>query len=53
MMLTWLDHPRTIKAALRIEQAVAAVLSDPVLRTPDLGGRLTTRQMGDAVIQRL
>src|SRR5262245_52579286 len=53
MMLHWLDHPSTIKAARRIEQAVAAVLSDPALRTPDLGGRLTTQQMTDAVLQRL
>jgi isocitrate/isopropylmalate dehydrogenase len=29
------------------------VLADPARRTPDLGGRLTTRQMGDAILANL
>lgn len=53
MMLKWLDHPETIDAAGRIDKAVAAVLADGALRTADLGGRLTTRQMGEAVVTRL
>jgi isocitrate/isopropylmalate dehydrogenase len=38
---------------MRIRTAVATVLSDPALRTADLGGPLTTRQMGDAVLRAL
>ena len=53
MMLRWLDHSSAVKAAGRIDNAVAAVLSDSAFRTPDLGGRLTTQQMGDAVLDRL
>jgi isocitrate/isopropylmalate dehydrogenase len=53
MMLQWLEEPATIEAARRIERAVAGVLADPKLRTPDLGGRLTTQEMGEAVVERL
>ena len=53
MMLEWLGHSDTTKAARRIERAVAGVLSEEVLRTPDLGGRLTTQEMGSAVVERL
>ncbi len=50
LMLEWLGDEDTIHAAARIRQAVAAVLADPARRTPDLGGTMTTRQMGDAII---
>jgi 3-isopropylmalate dehydrogenase len=53
LMLQWLDHPEGIRAAERIRAAVAAVLADPTCRTPDLGGRLTTRQMASAIVDRL
>jgi 3-isopropylmalate dehydrogenase len=53
MMLKWLGHPETVAAAERIDKAVAAALSDGTLRTADLGGKLSTRQMGQAVVERL
>ena len=53
MMLEWLGHPETIRGAALIRAAVEAVLADPARRTPDLGGRLTTREMGDAVVASL
>lgn len=39
-------------AADRVEQAVVSAL-EAGARTPDLGGRLSTRQMGDAILARL
>jgi 3-isopropylmalate dehydrogenase len=53
MMLEWLAHPQCTRAAARIQQAVASVLANPSQRTPDLSGTLTTRAMGDAVLQAL
>ena len=50
MMLDWLGERET---ADRIRAAVQAVFADPSRRTADLGGSLTTRQMGDAVIDAL
>jgi 3-isopropylmalate dehydrogenase len=53
LMLEWLGRDGTIAAAARIRDAVAAVLSDPARRTPDLGGKLTTREMSEAVLAHL
>ncbi len=53
MMLEWLDHPGTIRGARLITQAVERVLADPANRTADLGGTLTTTQMGNLVCQAL
>jgi tartrate dehydrogenase/decarboxylase/D-malate dehydrogenase len=47
-----LEHLQLSGAAERIESAVAQTLADGC-RTPDLGGELTTEQMGDAVLSRL
>ncbi len=44
-----LDHLRQAAAARQIRDAVAKTLAAGQ-HTPDLGGRLTTRQMGDAII---
>ena len=41
-----------ILAADRIFKAVDAALNAGA-RTPDLGGKLTTRQMGDAILKQL
>jgi len=41
------------EAARRVEAAVHATLSEPLLRTRDLGGKATTDQFTDAVIERL
>jgi 3-isopropylmalate dehydrogenase len=55
MMLEWLAHPETIAAAAAIRDAVKAVLGPgrPENRTRDLGGLLSTREMGDRVIAAL
>jgi tartrate dehydrogenase/decarboxylase/D-malate dehydrogenase len=47
-----LDHLNSGAAATRIRRAVERTLADGN-QTPDLGGQLTTRQMGDAVLARL
>jgi 3-isopropylmalate dehydrogenase len=44
MMLEWL--PECAEGARAIYLAVASVLADPAQRTPDLGGRLSTSQLG-------
>ena len=49
MMLEWLGLDA---AAASVRRAVEAALSQGA-GTPDLGGRLDTRQMADAVIQNL
>ena len=53
LMLEWLEHPATIRGAEIIRRAVEQVFDDPANRTPDLGGKLTTRQMGDHVVRNL
>ncbi len=47
-----LDHLELPQAAERIRKAVAAALGAGQ-HTPDLGGQLTTQQMGAAVVERL
>ena len=51
--LMMLDHLEENEAARSIERAVAAVLAEGIVRTPDLGGASTTQQMAEAVIARL
>jgi tartrate dehydrogenase/decarboxylase / D-malate dehydrogenase len=46
MMLEHLGEP---KAALAVEGALDAVLAKPDIRTPDLGGRASTREVGEAI----
>ena len=53
MMLEWLARAETIAKAAAIRNAVAAVLANPAQRTPDIGGKLTTRQMTDAILAEL
>jgi len=53
LMLEWLGHEETLRGAATIRQAVEVVLSDPTCRTPDLGGTMTTWQMGEAVVANL
>jgi tartrate dehydrogenase/decarboxylase/D-malate dehydrogenase len=50
MMLEHLDHP---EASSDILTAISAVLADGELRTPDLGGRASTREFTSAVVDRL
>ena len=53
MMLRWLGDRRGDEearaAAARIEAAVAAVLADEGAGTPDIGGAMTTEELGRAV----
>lgn len=49
MMLDWLDHPECRKGAERIRAAVHGVFADPQARTRDMGGKLSTTAMADAV----
>jgi len=57
MLLAWLgerhERPALGEAAQAIEAAVDAVLAEPTLRTPDLGGPATTTRFGAAVAARL
>jgi len=51
MLLEWLEHPAAARGGAWIRRAVERVLSDPRQRTPDVGGELTTEELGDAVIK--
>ena len=48
-----LDHLRMEEAARDVERAVAAVLAEEKVRTPDLGGHSSTEEVADAVLARL
>ncbi len=48
-----LDHLGHAEASRAVERAIEAVLSEPSLRTPDLGGRASTRELTEAVVQAL
>jgi tartrate dehydrogenase/decarboxylase / D-malate dehydrogenase len=48
MMLDHLGHP---EAARAVERALERALSEPKLRTRDLGGSATTREATDAIVQ--
>jgi tartrate dehydrogenase/decarboxylase/D-malate dehydrogenase len=50
MMLEHLGEP---KAARAVEKAFEAVLERPDMQTPDLGGRASTREVGEAVAQEI
>jgi tartrate dehydrogenase/decarboxylase/D-malate dehydrogenase len=50
MMLEHLDQPM---AAREVEQAVAAVLAEGKVRTPDLGGASSTQEVTDAVLDEM
>jgi 3-isopropylmalate dehydrogenase len=57
MMLDWLAKTHQDKSALKasemIENAVRTVLKDHSIRTPDLGGKSTTSDMGEAIVKTL
>ena len=53
MMLEWLGHPELLDGATRIRCAVETVLVDPANRTPDTGGRLSTQQMAEKIMEHL
>ncbi len=49
MMLEWLAHPETVRAAAMIGGAVRKVYTTSLDRTADLGGSLTTAKMGEKI----
>lgn len=53
MMLSWLGNkkgdPEAVQAARDIELGVVRVLEEQVSVTPDLGGKASTAEMGDAI----
>lgn len=49
MMLEWLASPESVQAADWIRRAVEMTLADPAHTTPDLGGALSTRQLGERI----
>jgi len=48
-----LDHLEMTEAAKEAERAVAAVLEEGQIRTPDLGGKSSTEEVTDAVLEKL
>src|SRR6202171_507234 len=48
-----LDHLQCTDAAREVEAAIAAVLAEGNCRTPDLGGKSTTEEVTDAVLEKL
>jgi tartrate dehydrogenase/decarboxylase/D-malate dehydrogenase len=50
MMLDHLGHP---EAAAAVERAIEMALQEPRLRTPDMGGRATTVELGRAIAEAL
>ena len=46
-----LDHLGYPEAARVVENAIEAVISDQNIKTPDLGGRSTTADMGKAIAE--
>jgi 3-isopropylmalate dehydrogenase len=57
MMFDWLgmkyNDPKATEAGRRIEKAVEAVLAKGQVRTPDLGGKNSTSQMGDGIVKEI
>ena len=55
MLLAWLGRkhkePKAVAAAERIQAAVTKVIAEAKHLTPDLGGKASTQQMGDAIAQ--
>lgn len=48
-----LDHLKQPEVAASIHYAVASLLAETPIRTPDLGGQATTREVGDEVVARI
>jgi tartrate dehydrogenase/decarboxylase/D-malate dehydrogenase len=46
-----LGHLGEVSAAWAMERAIERVLSEPDLRTQDMGGKATTREVGEAITQ--
>jgi isocitrate/isopropylmalate dehydrogenase len=48
-----LEHLGLPEAAREVERAVAAVLAEGNVRTPDLGGTNSTQEVTDAVLEKM
>lgn len=48
-----LEHVGSPETAIRLRQAIDRVLNEPAVRTPDLGGRASTREFSEALIRAL
>jgi tartrate dehydrogenase/decarboxylase/D-malate dehydrogenase len=48
-----LDHLGMTDAASEVEAAVAAILADGKVRTPDIGGHSSTEEVTTAVLEKL
>ena len=48
-----LEHLEMTEAAQQVEAAVAAVLAEGKVRTPDLGGKSSTEEVATAVVEKL
>ena len=53
MMLEWFDMLETARGGAMIRSAVERVLAEPSNATRDLGGPLSTREMGDGILEAL
>ncbi len=57
MMLDWLGtrnkDSKAREAGVQIEKAVELVLAEGETRTPDLGGKSTTAELGDAIVKEI
>jgi 3-isopropylmalate dehydrogenase len=53
MMLDWFGEPACREGAARIRAAVETVLADPASATPDLNGKLTTRELTSLIVEAL
>jgi 3-isopropylmalate dehydrogenase len=53
MLMEWLGHkhdqPKALEAAGVMERAVERVIREAKALTPDLGGKASTSEMGDAI----
>ena len=50
MMLDWLGHPECRRGAQMIRKSIHAVFADPLARTRDMGGRLSTTEMTETIL---
>jgi len=48
-----LEHLEMTNEAQEVEQAIAAVLAEGQVRTPDLGGKSSTEEVTEAVLGKL
>lgn len=53
MLLEWLDHPEAKCGGQMLRDAVRKTLLDGSKRTSDMGGKLSTQQMGDEILANL